>query len=504
MDTRAWVDDVPVVGHKIIEPDARIIDAFQNIGYSLEAAIAELVDNSIDARAKNVLVRFVRTDDELLSLDIVDDGGGMAENEIDRAMKFGGQRSYGATELGMYGMGLKAASLSQAEKLTVISRAEAGTASGRRWQAAEARKGWHCDVVSSEFAADALDMTWNGLRLSSSGTIIRWDQVRDFKKASGRVDTYIQKMRSTLMVHLGLQLHRFLEGKRPRLRIFVETLNVDDDQLSLRFEVQPLNPFCYDHSGAKGYPKDFKIKIPQVGTLACGAHIWPARTKHVSYKLGGGSVARRQGFYFYRNDRLLQAGGWNNYREDSEPHLSLARVSVDLLPAFQKFFSVRFNKAAVDAPRSFVDALPSAQSNDGTTFPGFIERATTVYRAKSERTLNPVFAPGRGIRAKVAAAVQSTRDVLPRHSVDLIWASLPPDTFSRIDRETDQLLINLKFRRALLAGRAASAADLPVIKTLLYLLTETLFHGERQSDLERQRLEAYQAALVAAVREENR
>lgn len=501
MDSRVWIEDVPITGQKVIEPDARVVDAFQNIGYSLEAALADLIDNSIDAGAKRVLVRFVRTDNELHSLDVVDNGRGMNDAEIDRAMKFGGQRTYQTGDLGMYGMGLKAASLSQADNLTVISRANRSIAVGRRWQAKEARRGWQCDVVSGQFADEALDVALNGFDFSH-GTIVRWDQVRDFRKASGRVDAYIQRIRNTLTVHLGLQLHRFLTGDKPRLEILVNTLNVQTGQVSPDFKVTPLDPFNYSHPGSRKYPKEFHVAIPQVGDLTCHAHIWPARTKEAGYKLGGGSVARRQGFYFYRNDRLLQAGGWNNYREDGEPHLSLARVAIDLPQRFQSFFSVRFNKAAVDAPRSFVDALEHAKSSDGTTFPEFVERAQVVYRSKPERKLDPVFAPGRGIRAAVAESVRSTRSVIPRHTVDVVWATLPRDTFFEIDRDSDQLLLNKRFRSVLLAGRPASSADLPVIKTLLYLLTEELFHGERQSGIERQRLEAYQAALVAAAREE--
>src|SRR5262249_35177819 len=144
--------------------------------------------------------------------------------------------------------------------------------------------------------------------------------------------------------------HRFVAGPRPRLRIHLETLNVASNELSPAFPVQPLDPFSYNHSGARSYPKEFRIDIPQLGLLPCTAHIWPPRTKELGYKLGGGSVARRQGFYFYRYDRLIQAGGWNNYREDGEPHLSLARVAIDLPPKFQGFFSIRFNKAAIDAP----------------------------------------------------------------------------------------------------------------------------------------------------------
>src|SRR5215471_19991908 len=122
MNTSAhWREDVPVAGQKVIEADPQIVDAFKNIGYSLPAAIADLVDNSVDATASRVLIRFLHTDDELVSLVVVDDGRGMRERDIDRAMQFGGRRQYRRTDIGMYGMGLKSASLSQADSVTVLS-----------------------------------------------------------------------------------------------------------------------------------------------------------------------------------------------------------------------------------------------------------------------------------------------------------------------------------------------------------------------------------------------
>jgi len=73
----------------------------------------------------------------------------------------------------------------------------------------------------------------------------------------------------------------------------------------------PLDPFSYPMSGATGYPKKFNISIPGMGNLEAMAHIWPSSSKKgPGYKLGGGAVSRRQGFYFYRNDRLIQGRGW--------------------------------------------------------------------------------------------------------------------------------------------------------------------------------------------------
>ena len=502
-ETKNWKSSIPVDEQIVIHPDPRIVEAFQNIGYSPEAAIADLTDNSIDAGAHVVLIRFLRTNEELHTLVVADNGKGMSARSLDRAMQFGGQRQYEPGDLGMYGMGLKSASLSQADSLTVLTRAHGHRPVGRRWRAAEARAGWKCDVVSSHFAASELNRLWHSdLRLIHRGTIVRWDDVRDFRKAAGRVDSYLQKLRKTLGVHLGLQLHRFLEGDKPRLRIIIDSANLDTGQLSPPASVTPLNPFSYPRAGAKGYPKTFHIDVPGIGKLKAQGHIWPPRTKVEGYKLGGGAVARRQGFYFYRHERLLQAGGWNQYRDDTEPHLSLARVEIDLTPEFESFFAVRFNKSAIDAPRSFADALDNARASDGTTFLNYVDKAIDVYRAKPERELPAVFAPGRGLRTTVEAAIRRTRTVLPRHQIDITWETLPAREFFRLDRLNDTVILNKTYRHILLAGRPASRADLPVIKTLLYLLNEDLFHSERQSGLERERLASFQAALIAAAKEE--
>lgn len=499
-----WHRDVVVEGQKVIEADPRIVDAFKNIGYSLEAAIADLVDNSIDAHASTVLIRFLRTYDEILSLVVVDNGRGMRDADIDRAMQFGGRRPYAEGDLGMYGMGLKSASLSQADSVTVLARARNSEPVGRRWTEAQAKAGWKCDIVSKAFVAEELDRDWGaGVRLRPSGAVIRWDHVRDFQKASGRVDTYLRRVRLAIANHLGLQLHRFVESGD--LTVLIDTENVDSGEVGIQTPVTPLNPFGYDRSGARGYPKKFRIAIPDAGDLDATAHIWPARSKLPGYKLGGGAVSRRQGFYFYRNNRLIQAGGWNNLRDDAEPHVSLARVELELPPELESFFSVRFSKSGVDAPRSFVDALESAAADDGTRFGAFIERAIDVYRTRGEARLKPVVPPGSGIRAEVQRAVRDSLPVIPRDDdVEVRWEPLPADRFFRIDRDDRVLILNSRYRKAVLGGRRASAADAPLAKVLLYLLVNDMFRTQRESAIERRTVEAYQAILVAAARCEQR
>jgi hypothetical protein len=498
----SWSPDVPVAGQKVIEADPQIVDAFKNIGYSLPAAVADLVDNSVDAAASRVLIRFLHTEDHLVSLIVVDDGRGMREKDIDRAMQFGGRRQYGETDIGMYGMGLKAASLSQADNVTVLSKAVHSEPVGRRWTEEQAKAGWKCDVIAQDFVAGELRSSWMAdLDTSHHGTIVRWDHVRDFQKATGRVPAYLRNVRRLTENHLGLQLHRFLE--RGQLSIVIDAEDIETGEIGAQTVVFPFDPFNYPMSGAVGYPKKFEVNIPGTGHLEALAHIWPARSKSPGYKLGGGAVSRRQGFYFYRSDRLIQAGGWNNYRDDAEPHLSLARVAIDIPRDLERFFSIRFNKSGVDAPVSFVNALQSATSDDGTSFAAYIERAIEVYRAKSSPKMKPVVPPGSGLKVAVRKTVVNNFPVIPRdEEVTIRWRRLPPEQFFDIDRDCRVLVLNSIYRRAVLGSRPATEADAPIVKSLLLLLLNDMFRTQRESAIERYTIAAYQAVLVSAAQAE--
>ena len=96
-----------------------------------------------------------------------------------------------------------------------------------------------------------------------------------------------------------------------------------------------------------GYPKLFDVEVGSTGKLRLECHIWPPKSEDEGYRLGSGKVAARQGFYFYRNDRLIQAGGWHGCRDnDAEPHLSLARVKVNLAADWDDAFNLTAAKAA--------------------------------------------------------------------------------------------------------------------------------------------------------------
>lgn len=114
---------------------AALIESLRAFGYTIQAAIADLVDNSISAGARNVWLTFYwgGTDSWVT---IVDDGHGMDEHELKEAMRAGSQsprETRHADDLGRFGLGLKTASFSQCRELTVMSRREGGRLGQRRW-----------------------------------------------------------------------------------------------------------------------------------------------------------------------------------------------------------------------------------------------------------------------------------------------------------------------------------------------------------------------------------
>ena len=94
--------------------------------YDFHQAVADLIDNSIAANAKNVWV-YIESQDGPSDSDrpfvaVADDGHGISENELVKVMKYGHQSSNIDTNLGRFGLGMKTASTSQSWILSVATR----------------------------------------------------------------------------------------------------------------------------------------------------------------------------------------------------------------------------------------------------------------------------------------------------------------------------------------------------------------------------------------------
>src|SRR5262249_54399022 len=157
-------------------------------------SIADLVDNSIDATATKVLIRFVKSGGRLHSLYVADNGKGMDARTLRRAMQFGARREYDAKDLGLFGVGLKTASLSQAQILTVISRERTGMPVGRQWtRDGIKKKHWTVNILSQSSVKPLLDRHWGLIGPIRAGTIVFWDRVNDFDRLRVEMDGYLDR-----------------------------------------------------------------------------------------------------------------------------------------------------------------------------------------------------------------------------------------------------------------------------------------------------------------------
>ncbi|WP_127360895.1 ATP-binding protein [Actinacidiphila soli] len=496
-----WQFVVPTNGSKVLPPDARSWEALSSQGYDFEVAVADLVDNSIDAGAKDVVIHFLRDGEQLVSLLVVDDGYGMDEDDLDVAMTVGGRQKYTARALGMFGTGLKSASLSQADSVTVISKTRRTRAAGRRWVMAHAKSDHRCDIVDAEYAQNLLDRYYDR-PITWQGTVVRWDGVKDFPKhgGGGQTDRYLHRIIVKLGLHLGLYLHRFLAREDFNITIAVE--DVRTGTVYLDFGVQPVDPFGYPVSGDPTFPRRFVAPVAGVGDVVLDAHIWTPKSNLDEYKALG-SVIDRQGFYFYRNDRLVQAGGWNKYRQ-AEQHLSLARIAVDLPSEVGDAFRLTVKKSGVETSPAFASALENAVDDQGRPFADFLIAAQNTYREARKRTgltRDPVIGPGEGVAPEVRQTIEEELPVLEyEERIAIRWQRLDHALFFDVDRDTRTIWLNQYYRPAVVAGRHGGLNDAPLVKSLLYLMLRQVFEKSYSGPREKDTLQLWQSVLVAAAR----
>ncbi len=121
-------------GHRLMIPSARrLMASLRDMGYDAPAAVADLVDNSIDADARNVDVTLAAEGSDSW-VRVADDGTGMSARGLEEAMRYGSSRTYGDEDLGAFGLGMKTASLSQCRRMTVATRTSPrGRIEIRRW-----------------------------------------------------------------------------------------------------------------------------------------------------------------------------------------------------------------------------------------------------------------------------------------------------------------------------------------------------------------------------------
>jgi hypothetical protein len=332
-----------------------LVASLRGVGYSLETAVADLLDNSISANASNIEIKWDWNDGHPVAC-ILDDGHGMTEDQLVEAMRFGGvgpdvQRGEG--DLGRFGLGLKTASLSQCRELTVISKCNGGV-SAFTWDIDRIRpsgSGW--DLIEGD---ERFDGELSGsLKAARSGTLIVWRKI-DFGRKLDRPDhaAFMADL-ERLDRHIGMVFHRFLIGDARKLSIRINGKRIEG-----------WDPFLEKHEATIRNPEQ-PIQGPGGRVLVRG-FVLPHRDRFKNsdeFKKAGGleGWTAQQGFYVYRHKRLLSAGGWLGLGGSSawtrDESSRLARIRVDIPNTADHDWRIDIRKAIARPPDAIRKRLQS-------------------------------------------------------------------------------------------------------------------------------------------------
>lgn len=354
-----------------IPPYAPILmESTRAIGYSIETAIADIIDNSIAANASHVDIDFFPVGEAYIS--ILDDGYGMTEEELIAAMQYGSRSPLEIrddNDLGRYGLGMKTASLSQCRILTVLSKKH-GVLSGSQWNLNHVREAESWSLILLGQHEMAAFPSYEKLSKLNNGTLIIWQDLDKFAVGEGDIaDAFSRKMK-LIREHLSLVFHRYLSGE-PGLK----RLDIRMNDLS----ITPLDPFLVKKSTLLMDEETILVRQQKV---TIKPYILPHISKLTQKELrelgGKEGLRKQQGFYIYRNKRLLIWGTW--FRLMRQGDLSkLARVQVDIPNSLDDLWTLDIKKSTAVPPEEVKKnlAVVLEKISDGS-------KKTWTYRGKKE------------------------------------------------------------------------------------------------------------------------
>ena len=358
--------NIPVT--EVVPEASSMIESFRSVGYNLETAIADIIDNSISANSKNIYLNSVwHGSDSYIT--VLDDGTGLNREQLIEAMRPGSKNpleSRSDKDLGRFGLGLKTASFSQCRRVTVISKSEGYNAVYLTW-----------DLDFVGFSGKWLLLNYcpeefiNSLDNMKRGTMIIWTNLdriipsHTIETDKKTHDKFLSQMEN-VHKHLSMTFHRFIEDRDFVLHCWGSP-------------VKPWNPFLITESATQGFANQ---------SLGDGAevkgYVLPHKDKisEETYRYAEGTKGwnELQGFYVYRNKRLLLAGDWlglGRPRFRKEEHAKLARIQIDIPNTLDADWQIDIKKSTARPPQKCADALEAYAKSVRS-------RAVEVYRHRGK------------------------------------------------------------------------------------------------------------------------
>ena len=344
---------------KHIPKASTLMGSLRSMGYSFDSAVADVIDNSISAHAQNIRILFPSTPLDELAIGILDDGDGMKGDVLFEAMRYGSlsaEEERSEDDLGRFGMGMKSASLSQCRCLTVISF-DGETLNGFKWD-------YNHILMTQDWMIQELEKNEidelpyiERLKKQDKGTLVLWQDFDVISNSSGgQVYSTLVELRSTLENTLALIYHRYLTGLgMQHLHIYINELGI-----------KPQDPFLEQHPKTT-VKKEIELDIKDSNGIERIIKIRPfilpfaTELREKDKQLIGGieNLRAKQGFYVYRNKRLIIWGTWFGMKQRSELTKN-TRIRVDIPNTLDDIWSIDIKKQQASIPKQILQRLKKA------------------------------------------------------------------------------------------------------------------------------------------------
>ena len=327
-----------------IPPAKSLIFGLRCIGYNFSTALADIIDNSISAEAKNIKV-FSNPDAKEPYVVIFDDGCGMGRKALENAMTLGSDRETKEDcelELGRFGLGLKSASFSQCLRLTVASK-DCNRINAMRYdlKKIETTNEWKLDILDDDEIKLLPEI--EKLIEAQSGTIVIWEQFDKIEESSKSFkDSFIATI-GLAKQHIEFVFHRFYE------------------KINFEFNghrIEKRDPFLSGYTNSQeGRTQEILIDGNKIIVTPFVLPYANSLNEEQKKMLGNPkSIYDDQGFYIYRNKRLIIWGSWLHMNIRSEFN-KLARVRVDIPSELDSMWMLDVKKSSAKIPDRIKEQL---------------------------------------------------------------------------------------------------------------------------------------------------
>lgn len=355
-----------------IPPSANLIETLGFSGYSLPAAIADIIDNSIAANAKRIDIFFDFKMKES-TIRIVDDGVGMDRRGLIDCMTIA-KRSINdkrsSSDLGRFGLGLKAATASNAKILTVTSKKN-------NTNIITVRLDIDKIVQTEKWTVDFIEGDYD---IESSGTIVQWSNLKFLNVDEGLLKDHFFYLAEKVEKHIEKVFYDYI--KDDDIKIYINNCLIIGKDIFFRKHPKTRSLGLIE--------EPYKGKIIEIEPFILP--VYEDLSSEDQIEILGKGLEDQQGFHIFKNKRLIVNGGWldlEGLKIDNKSNY--ARIRVSIPNELDLDFNVNFAKNSASVPsmlaKRFIQIAKQARKESSDNY-NYKLNPTPKKKKKSELDTN--------------------------------------------------------------------------------------------------------------------